>query len=90
MIVGSWPMARIHAGTGAAAAPGRQRGCPRTWLVLAPLARVGVRAALAGVGEATSTTETLSEQAAISSAQAAVLSRWPGRGVSHSRAAPAR
>jgi hypothetical protein len=61
--------------------PGRQcaRACAR--LVLA---------ALAGAVGASSPAETPSAQAATSSAQATVLSRQPGRGVSHSRAAPAR
>jgi hypothetical protein len=57
--------------------PGRQ--C--AWLVLA---------ALAGVVEVSSPAEAPSEQPAISSAQAAIRRRRPGRGVSHSRAAPAR
>jgi hypothetical protein len=47
-------------------------------------------AALAGTVEASKPPETPSEPTAISSAQATVLSRRPGRGVSHSRAAPAR
>ena len=89
MMAGSWPIALIRPGTDWGE-PGRHRACPRAWLVPAPPARVGLRAALAGAGEASSTAETLSEQTAISSAQAAALSRCPGRGVSHSRAAPAR
>ena len=71
-------MAGITPGAGSGE-PGRQ--CARAWLVLA---------ALAGAAEASSPPETPSEQAATSSAQATVLKRRPGRGVSHSRAAPAR
>jgi hypothetical protein len=67
---------RVRAGRGTGGA-----GEQRAWLVLA---------ALAGPAEASSPAETPTEQAATSSAQATVLSRRPGRGVSHSRAAPAR
>ena len=70
--------------------PERQWSCPRTWLVPPAAPRVGVIAARAGAGGDSSTAETPSAQTAISSAQAAVVSRPPGRGVSHSRAAPAR
>jgi hypothetical protein len=49
-----------------------------------------VLAALAGRAEASSPPDAPSEQAATSSAQATALKRRPGRGVSHSRAAPAR
>jgi len=61
--------------------PGWQCAPGRTWLVLA---------ALAGPAEASSPAETPSKQVAATSAQATVLSRRPGRGVIHSRAAPAR
>jgi hypothetical protein len=47
-------------------------------------------AALAGTVEASTPAETPIAPAATSSAQATVLRRRPGRGVSHSRAAPAR
>jgi hypothetical protein len=72
--------AEITAGTGSSE-PGRQCARPRACLVLA---------ALAGAAEASNPAETPSEQAATSSAQATVPRRRPGRGVSHSRAAPAR
>jgi hypothetical protein len=76
--------AGVTPGTGSGE-PGRQCArpgvWPRAWLVLA---------ALAGAAEASSPAETPSEQAATSSAQATVLRRRTGRGVSHSRAAPAR
>jgi hypothetical protein len=49
-----------------------------------------VLAALAGRAEASNPADTPSEQAATSSAQAIALKRRPERGVSHSRAAPAR
>ena len=78
MIICGWLMAGITPGTGSGG-PGRQCARPGAWLVLA---------ALAGAAEASSPAETPSEQAATSSAQAAVLSRRPGRGASHSRAAP--
>ena len=74
------PIAGITPGTGAGG-PGRQGADTR--------ARPGL-AALAGAAGASSPAETPSEQAATSSAQATVLKRRPGRGVSHSRAAPAR
>ena len=72
-------MAGITPGTGAGE-PGRQCVDPCAGLVLA---------ALAGAAGASSPAETPSEQAATSSAQATVLRGRPGRGVSHSRAAPA-
>ena len=72
MMAGSWPIALIRPGPGWAE-PRRHRACSRAWLVPVPPARVGVRAALAGAGEASRTAETLSEQTAISSAQAAAL-----------------
>ena len=77
-------------GTPSSDEPGRQCARPCAWLALAPLAGVGVSAALAGADEASSTAETPSEQATISTAPVAVLSRRPSRGVSHSRAAPTR
>jgi hypothetical protein len=49
-----------------------------------------VLTALAGTVEASNAAETPSVQAAASSAQATVPSRRPGRGVSHSRTAPAK
>jgi hypothetical protein len=86
--------------------PSPHCACVRACLVLAalvlgtpvlaalPLAALvlvtAVLAALAGAAEASSPAETPSEPAATSSAQAIVLSRRPRRGVSHSRAAPAR
>ena len=73
-------MAAATAGTG----PGElrwQRAIARGWLVLA---------ALAGAAEASSPADAPSEQATTSSAQTAAVSRAPGRGVSRSRAAPAR
>jgi hypothetical protein len=73
-------MAEVTPGTGPGG-PGRQCARPRAWLVLA---------ALAGAAEASSPAETPTEQAATSSAHAAVPRRRPGRGASHSRAAPAR
>ena len=76
-----------HARNGHRRARPAMRGlAPRAWPVLAALAG----AALAGAAGASSPAETPSEQAATSSAQATVLRRLPGRGVSHSRAAPAR
>jgi hypothetical protein len=75
-----WRVAGLTPGTGAGG-PGRQGADARAWPGLA---------ALAGAAGASSPAETPSEQAATSSAQATVLKRRPGRGVSHSRAAPAR
>ena len=49
-----------------------------------------VPAALAGADSATSAAEKPSRHAAASSAAATVLRDRPGRGASHSRAAPAR
>ena len=62
-------------------------------LVTAAAVALGVGlllAALAGTAETSNPAETPTEQAATSSAQATVLRRRTGRGVSHSRAAPAR
>ena len=80
MIICGWLMAGITPRT-ASGGPGRQCARPGAWLVLA---------ALAGAAEASSPAETPSEPAAISSAQATALRRQPGRGASHSRAAPVR
>ena len=80
MIVCGWLMAGTMAGTGAGERGGQCAGVG-AWLVLA---------ALAGMVEASSAVETPSEQAATSNAQATALRRPPGRGMSHSRAAPAR
>jgi hypothetical protein len=80
MITCGQPVAEITPGTDSGE-PGRQCAEARAWLVLA---------ALAGAAGASSPADTPSEQAATSSAQATVLKRRPGRGVSHSRAAPAR
>jgi hypothetical protein len=91
MISGRWSGAEATSGTGAGQA-GRQ--CAGGWLVLADwlvadwlvLAGWLVLAALAGTVEA----KNHPEQAAASTAQATALRRRPGRGVSHSRVAPAR
>jgi hypothetical protein len=80
MITCGRAVAGITPGTGTGEA-GRQRADARAWLV---------PAALAGAAGASSPAETPSEQAATSSAQATVVKRRAGRGVSHSRAAPAR
>jgi len=76
MITGERPTAGPGSGE-----PGRQCARGRAWLV---------PAALAGPAEASSPAETPSKQVAASRAQATVLNRRPGRGVSHSRTAPAR
>jgi hypothetical protein len=95
MITCERPGAGITPGTGPGG-PGRQCADARAWPVLAALAGAALAdaaladAALAGAAGASSPAETPSEQAATSSAQATVLKRRPGRGVSHSRAAPAR
>ena len=80
MIIGGCPVAEVTAGTGEDE-HGRPCAGPRAWLVLA---------ALAGVAEASIPAEAPSEHAATSSAPAATLSLRPARGLSHSRAAPAR
>jgi hypothetical protein len=87
MITGGRPRAGTTPETGMGR-PGRQCADARAWPALAGAALAG--AALAGAVGASSPAETPSEQAATSSAQATVLKRRPGRGVSHSRAAPAR
>ena len=68
-------------------APG---GAGLTFAGTGPDGRWAVPAALAGVVSATSAAEKPTRHAAASSPAATVLKDRPGRGVSHSRAAPAR